>query len=442
MGLATFGPMHSQPSQPLDAGVPVCNAKLAADETHNLDRYDRSNIESDNSVDKCMSAKLSDDSDKLILEVKDCSTQLPVMCFNFGQFILAKDLNSNNSDDLSRKTFDEAFQRCFETGREIANKAQLDSYVTGGPITAPVVNGKYEFINLAQQGMFLAPQTARDIESYREWLSENSITDNPEFWIALKPQNGFPNSVPPKIVASNQDAHALYFSELGRLVYKKFNGPVGVNTGGSNQALMLVHNIKFKGAIKANTNQGSTQYNFLCMRANGEVFKSNSGSSNFSDGTAKCNASGGLFLPPTTPAGWAKAFALAAPFAPNYAFPDPESAGGAIWIAYQEDAGGNWDLPTDFYNFSPAYLPLKLSEPAIGAGLKADGSNAGGATKKLCLEQDKFVVIDGSSDCSDGSRKIEADQLKTSPAAKVFYIRWRESGSADSNAEVKLVGVN
>lgn len=438
LGLSTFGPMHRQPSQPLDAGVPECNANLTGASARTLAPYEPITSSNGNG---CVAARLDDTQDKLILEERDCSSNLPVMCFNFGTFFLARDLNTNNSDDLSLKSFNDSFRRCYETGRERANKATLDSYVVGGPMTAPTSGANYDFINIAQQGMFIAPQTTDDLRLYRKWLNDNSIA-NQEVWVALNSNYGHFKAAPPEMKNENNEVHALYFNQGNRLQYKKFQGGgQPFNPGGASKAMLLLHNIRYKGVVEANKNQGSKSFHFLCLDLGGEFFKSDTASSNWNDGIANCLASGGLFVPPVTAIHWAQALKLAAPFDERYAFPDPNSDEvGGVWIAYE--GNGPYHLPDMFFD-NPAYAKYKFLRDGLGTNKAvklSDGTGQGAASKALCVENGQIAVINKNNICSNGSRKIEITHLQSSPMLQMMYILWVEAGTTLN--KVQLVDIN
>ncbi|MCO4795254.1 MAG: hypothetical protein KC493_16165 [Bacteriovoracaceae bacterium] len=354
LGLETFGPMAKQPYQPLDSGIPECSMKEASSVVNDINPYKGSSKEGNGwsgDSKKCIAAKLSYDQSSLVYYAEDCSSSLPVMCFNYGKFLLARDI-SNGNESLSKVKFSDASARCFKMGLEKIPVAALDEYLGSTTLPMPKVNGRYEFINLAEQGLFISPQIQKDVKYYNEWRMQNGIGKDDKFWVNMEKDSG--NNMAagaPLMSAKSADKYGVYFDGNGVLIYRQYASDLGLRSISGDKGMILFHNIKFKGGVAVNpmnpmSGEDSRKFPFICRKNSApyELYKSDSTSNKQSDGFSICNNSGGKFLPPTTSLGWVKAMFLVSGNHRNYPFPDPKmtsvsSAKGA-WVGLLDKNDG------------------------------------------------------------------------------------------------------
>lgn len=357
LGLETFGPMSSQPYQPLDAGLPECSMKEGQSVIYDINPYSKSEKEGtgwNNTTKKCIAARLSYDQSSLIYSAEDCEVDMPVMCFNFGKYLLARDI-SNGNESLSKVKFSKASERCFKMGHERVPKASFDEYLGSG-LPMPVSNGQYSFVNLAEQGTFIAPQIQKDIKFYNEWRIQNGISKETKFWVNMKQDSG-KNMVAsvPFMSAGSNDKWGVYFDGNGILMYREYPSSLGLNSGSGDKGLLLFHHVKFKGAVGVQQDSPISgdegKFPFICRKNSVpyNLFLSLETSRKQTDGISACSKENGKFIPPSTPLGWVKAMFLIAENHRNYPFPDPMMTSRAsvkgAWVGLQnENDGKGWKL--------------------------------------------------------------------------------------------------
>ena len=412
-GLGTFGPMHTMPYQPIDAVIPECN--IHSEFHTNLFPYaDRGKFKKDFSKGQsdnfCVSAQLNSSTVGLNFSLELCSTRLPVMCFNFGQYLLAKDIQSGGRSELAKVAYAEANDRCFKMGHEITDAEKLNGFLQGArPTELPVNGSNYDFFNLATQGIFLAPQTEEDIAVFKKWVEniEGNHTQS-KFWVALKRDGlgGLSSRVPVISDTVNQHKHAVHFDgnkfdDEYKLLYNTFSG------GPSNQQNgvgILFHNIKFKG-VKVSGKTNRKALNFICREKAPpyKIFKSTGKSKNIDDGPKECSNNGGLFLPPFTALDWVKAMNEVENLSDKWPFPDPtpdpnfSSSQEAAWVAVEIEGtiGNRWKLlehdqvKTDFEN-TDEYEP-KPTDPFVV--LDGDGKYKNPFTVLLSSDLDENLTL-------------------------------------------------
>ena len=345
-GLGTFGPMSQMPSQPQDSSVPEChrfepNSRKVFDPLYNY----RFNVNNGDNSSKCIKAKVS--GERLIYEAENCNSSLPVMCYNFGKFRLAQNV-LGSGQGLSKVMHKDAIRRCFETGREVSSASDLQEFMGTSQINLPIKNGQVDFINLANQGSFIAPQLDSDFSQFQEWLRDSAFSaDRTWFWIAMSRDSKKSLGVLPPLIPAlgANDAHALYYSPARNLVSNSYSFGHGLTTDSGSNVFMLSHHIKFRGLIPVRKYNPSSntgrQFPFVCRKKSypGKIFISSMVSSAVRDGKEACGEQDGLFLPPNSLTQWIYTYNLLNPFHSNYSFPSP-SQGNAqsiplAWVALE-----------------------------------------------------------------------------------------------------------
>ena len=342
-GLGTFGPMLDQPPQPQDSQFPECHLYEAKMVRNSVLLSERDKLQNSSSH-RCVKAKLDERLGSLIYDTAPCHNNLPVMCYNFGTFLLARNTIGDRGG-LSRVSYDQARRRCFTTAREVSGVDELNQYLGVTSTTLPTNSqGDYDFVNLAQQGVFLAPQTRSDVDQFVKWTKTNGLGASEWFWVARYNEGqGHLRYLPifaPQL--RDNERHGLYFNSEGQIVYHEFPEQLNLLTSSEENATVLAHHIKFRGlypASKSNPANGR-KLKFLCRRKGvaGDLFLSNKASHKFSDGGQACLDDNGLFLPPTTPSQWIVALNLVNNFSPKYSFPKPKNVSlenvPMVWTAY------------------------------------------------------------------------------------------------------------
>lgn len=399
-GIGTFGPMDQMPYQPLDSTIPECSIYEPDSVVYN-DRAHLKNVYSSDwgTTGECVVASLDSSNGKFILETEDCNKELPVMCYGYGTFFLARDIVSGSST-YSVQKYKNASRRCFETSLEKADIARLDGYLGSKP-GLPIKGGVYDFFNLAHQGQFLAPQTSEDFKSYNDWRLENGIANSEKFWVALKKDGEKGVQSRPPVISKevSKNKHALYFDGNKRLGYQSFPHSVKHAKGESEYGALLYHNIKYKGLAYVKTEnpiEGGVDLRYLCRKANFpfSFFVSKGKDSKLSDGEAKCESESGIFLPPLTSYEWIKAMTLVEELSTLHPFPDPSNAGtpDPVWVALKYT--NNEESGLDFENVDIVKLKDKF----------------GDTTNYKPLASDTLVVLNGKGEYIDPYARVSSSE--------------------------------
>lgn len=414
-GLGTFGPMNKMPYQPLDAQIPECIAHDTQTTQYNHYPYLLNPTSINSSGQKCIAAELNSSKDGLEFKEESCASPLPVMCFGFGKYLLARDVASNGKLSLASKKYKDAAERCFQMGKEITDKARLDSYLGGVP-PLQVVGKNYEFYNITQQGMFIAPQSQDDISNFSQWVTEQGINPKTKFWVALKAdgQSSLSSKLPliPTFIDDKNDA--LYFDGNKVITYQNYPHKLPTPTTGAGYG-MLFHNVKYKGLrLFADYKPlGSTKSKFLCRRKfyPFEFFLSSNSSDSFSDGKSYCLDDGGYFLPPTTSNEWVISMMKIDPISTKHSFPEITSITDykefkMAWVAVKVDDVG---LDPEGINWQPVgHSEVTLLDNTDYPGYEADSSSY------VVISSDgKFVdpttKLDDPNDKNKGKKPLDLD---------------------------------
>jgi hypothetical protein len=386
-GVEVFGPMSAQPPEPLDGVVPECASQDSGERSRQV--YLPAQL-SQKDANRCVSFKMNGSTP--VLRLRDCSERLPVMCFAFGRFMPARELSKPGQFIFPEVAFGEAQRLCYEQGRENGLREDIVGMFRTNTVPNLAVelatlgrmigSGKsaYDIVNVSNQGLFIAPQSAR------QWNQLVAGQTNPqavyndtrypaiagkEFWIALRTtSSGHPAPEIPvsqsKIV--NRENYGIYWEPNGRPKVTEFRNPPlsDAVSSGTGVGVLLSH-IKHRGLAFASPSS-TVQRPVICRRSGSNsdfyVFRTATTSSNAAQ---VCRGSGGVFAAPTTPLGWAQAIRLLAQNAspnldhPLYPFPQPTNATGtplsplAAWVALEADVSGNsasgWRIPANHFIF-------------------------------------------------------------------------------------------
>ncbi|MBX2996656.1 MAG: prepilin-type N-terminal cleavage/methylation domain-containing protein [Bdellovibrionaceae bacterium] len=359
----TYGACHEQPAEPMDSRIPECAAGAYAKTTpvsiSSLDwnRGLSSPLAPATGDEMCVAASVSraaDGSVDLQLVSETCSSKLPVLCYQMGRFELAR----NTQQGIESSAYNQAPQACYNLSREILNdvpgfeamlkKAQGNTYQDSP--RPPLTGTTYDFNNHSLAGLFLAPQTADQLEMLKK------IKDLPnKIWIGFRRDiSGYVSAAPP-LAAPTQGSYLVYYDGPSTRFARR--SPLPLDTVGGD-AMVLAHSRDNYGLFPVNKTQSSA-LSFLCLRSTGTWFISSRTSTRVSDGASICQSDDGVFLPPMTPMHWAVALSKVAPVDPLYPWPALDSPRKAVWVALERRAGAtapyditSWEVMSD-YNPGP-----------------------------------------------------------------------------------------
>jgi len=379
-GLGTFGKMSQMPDQPLDSNIPECvvneskyliNDDLTFRESRNL---------SSTGSELCIRGKWNSVTNKIKYSNWPCSSNYPVMCYSYGSFMLAKDI-SGSSSSLSTKTNSLASLRCFQTSHESINQTKLTEALQIVPSGLSTLGSNYDYYNLANQGSFLAPQTSKDLNLFKNWCESNKSYCDNYFWTGLmKDGNNIISQVPVINDNINKENDAIYYeNNIKRLFYYKIIFDFKPEKITSKEVGLLFYNIKFKGVkwvnskkpYKDKNSKKTLKFKFLCKkRAYPYNFVISSGKSeNISDGKSICSGESAYFLPPMNPAQWTQTMLLVNSNDQNLPFPNPSTLDikNAVWVAVEKTSSLNSEVNWKIYKESD-FLPNYLDESSYKPG--------------------------------------------------------------------------
>lgn len=365
MGLEVFGDMSSQPPEPLDAGVPYC---AVADSSRSQQVYKPTGSPAITS-NSCLSYKQT--SSGGVLSWKNCSTALPVICFNNGSFAPARQFSNSTRFYFPAVMFNQAQDLCYQQSVEKGSVATLkelfNTYVVDAAsrnVSISAINKmsagapNYIFYNNTNQGLFIAPQTSTQWSQLASGLTNPKVVyadsqypdvSDKEFWIAMRSSaDGSPTPIPEVPVAkaggSNAYNYALYWGRDGRPLFREITN--SVSDAGSSGVGVLVYHLKYRGLVFSNSSFATRRALCRSKSLDGDYFLTGSVTTSASASTA-CESNGGVFAAPTTPLGWAKAFDLlvtgfdVGADQDVFTFPDPSGAIKSVWVALSGSSGGD-----------------------------------------------------------------------------------------------------
>ncbi len=407
-GLGAFGPIKDElddkgnlvsqglVDEPLDGTIPEC----ALPKNNSGGKYDLPDFKSSSSVGgsgDCVAIKLpSIDSfksfDSAQYEFKNCSNNLPVLCFGYGHYLPAIKLSSPTSKPtIFTGSFDKAKEACYKMGREIIKKTELGSYfnfwVPGLNLTDARVGeflefdlsssfsgdtSYFDYVNNANRGIFIAP--SYKIEEISKPLKEGYLKEfknggYTSAWVAMRKDGGGQviGSIPWAEVATSDAAIFKREAHPGHPFHPVFlKNTYTVPSSGTDT--ILTHNIQYKGVYNLPGGSGITG-KALCRKGPGDFVLSSSAVS-VKQAPGACTARGAKFLPPLSSLEWVKAMTLINENHEDYPFPDPGEdfsndhsffvsvnipATGA-WVALSKSTGKD-GKNTENWRLSDAYFP-------------------------------------------------------------------------------------
>lgn len=380
-GLGTFGKMDEMPNQPLDSIVPECSLKESSATVFGMNPYFKANKVGGNWADsskKCIAAKLNSTQDGFEYSAESCSEQLPVMCYNYGTFLLARDVTLA-SEQLAKVSFGNANDRCVLMGMETTPAQELRDFIGTPNLPFPVEGANFKYLNLAQQGFFLAPQLPQDYMDFNKWREERKISSDTKFWVAMKKDGNDFAVIPPAVSAKAETGRfAVFFDGRGSLTYRDYKFNLGLaGLSGTTYGAVLANHLKYKGLKAANENDpfgNGDQLKFLCRKKSYpfDLFISNQDSKEQNKGDMICASEGGVFAPPTSAVSWVKALTLVTPIHKRHAFPNPEINKAedveVVWVALK----GNSSDVTTFEPYNSSYLK-NIGDTSIYTPESVDG---------------------------------------------------------------------
>ena len=400
LGLDTFGPYASMPDEAYDSSVPECSVANSGSSLGLTPEAFRSPAAL--APDMCVAATIQSNSE-LKLETRPCNTALPVMCFNFGRYFLAENKFSGSAATLDFVTFDNANDRCANTGRNVVPVDKFVALFNQFAMTMPILedlpkksgdSSFYDFLDYGKQGIFLAPHSSSQeinaISFVKTKTQYASVVNGTQaFWVNLK--TGSNNRVYAPPVLANKPGRKGYVHYFSKQVspelheFRAMSAADELNTTADAKGVLMNHP-KVRGLIPVNEQvNGTKKMKFICRQKTfpHEVFISNGDSHKFSDGDNRCNLQNGIFAAPTSPWGWARSLILAEQNSEDLPFPEPLDSNGdpvspnitkyGVWVA-MEKVSGDWKP-----SLSPNFPPTPLPHPSGNSVLPV-------ASHKVCFE--------------------------------------------------------
>ena len=389
-GLGTFGPFKEEvlsaetghpttnflphlPDEPLDGQLPECTVS-------NNNTTPPSVSLTDSSLGKCIALNsretnnLTNFKSNTIYSAKNCTELLPVLCFMGGQYRpatkLVRKTDGQYELDVVTSDFKGAQKACMEMGRERGKAYDLGilllnmwSKFAGADFSSnpenmaestitelPSVNAsfslsdkedqqKYDFINNATRGMFLAPPSI-EVSYLTEKIKAQIIkanNKNTHWWVAMETDSGgLVMASPPWAEVTKAHPFALYFGKAqGNPITLVKDTSTLVNIASqslssSSPYLTLAYNQRWKGLYREKADEELT---FLCKDSAGKFFvkhdskgaiKSAGDENPYKKGHDICQGEGGTFQPPLHSHEWADAMLALNPNDEHLPFPDPK----------------------------------------------------------------------------------------------------------------------
>lgn len=375
-GLGTFGPLHKNafpptqladlnlqqqvlqglPDEALDSQLPECHITQSYTGS-DLPTNALKQVNSGGGTDSCLAVSASNVDDFTSLHSAqrqyhrvNCSTKQPVLCFINGHYVPAVEVNLNNAKQpltIVETNFAGAQEACFKMGQETGNMLNLiamlqevyrrDSSETelkrqSGRVQQNLVsasdNERFEFINNATRGIFLAP-----VDRTYSFVPNGQIRQvvtkilSKKMWVAIElDDGGSPVASLPWAGVAVDHPWAAFFNkdraDGSRLVLFEDTSQLQ----GSSSHFALHYNLRWKGVVPQSS---TTKTRFIC-------FKPNSGNSvegkyfittdegKLEDGVKICNQEGGFFIPPFSGDDWAHLMLSLNSNDEMYPFPDPD----------------------------------------------------------------------------------------------------------------------
>ncbi|MBQ49862.1 MAG: hypothetical protein CMP10_20945 [Zetaproteobacteria bacterium] len=381
IGLGTFGPMFEQPYQPVDSGTPEC---WVNEQKPSQNWYNKGSFRLSGNTNTFSGIMGSLSGNKMVFEDGDKDNELPVLCYNWGKFRLARKLQGSNWA-LRRGSFNQANKICFDMAEENINVQDLAGALPQG---SPVPPAQYK--NLANQGLFIGPQYSDDVRNLKQWMESKQISLSTKFWVAFVgySEPGAENQIlaqPPFISkAVTDEKFAIYHNDRGFLAAGIIEQKLRFEDSPDKYdgALLLYHGLKYKGVVRASESQ--EKYPFLCKNKQGKLYISEEKSKNPGYGSAICkgNFENAML---TTPRQWLDALYLVNKNQDNMPFPD-KSVGEPVWV-------------NSYIGAQQIVDKKEKSSSEDGSSSAEDGASP--------AEDGSSPAEDGSSPAEDGSSPAE-----------------------------------
>ena len=422
VGLGTFGPLyglskpeitaahltadqlvyHGLPDEALDSQVPECHSQTSSGQyKQDLPVQVRTKHQL-NPPCKGLAVEVSQMNDFKNLYNKryrtiQCNRRRPVLCFINGHYLPAVRINPKNVNQpvaIVHTDFASAENACKEMGRETGSLRNLGlmfekNYQASHPSTAIPqaartmnqlkshsalasalisANLKFNFVNNAARGMFLAPvnHVYSSLPGSR-WFKDIFAAlfkrgGSVKMWTAIELDGGgLPMASVPWAGAAKNDPFALFYHKA---VDKAVKRPVLLkdtqNFNASSSYFGVTYNIRWKGIFPvSDVNQNGR---FVCYKEGSVPSKSyyfvTKAVGPLNKAGEKCSAAGGVFVPPVSSADWVRVMLLLQGNDAHYPFPNPFPKTGELG-AKLDFTGRSHYMISKAVPYSWAYVALK-----------------------------------------------------------------------------------
>lgn len=452
VGQLTFGRLEDQPNEAADNGMPECAIQDGDSSLNKLDPFPKADF-SYPLANKCIAAKIQNGF--FSYSVENCEKTLPVLCYNYGTFMLAR--TNTATPSVKNLTAAQASRACYEIGNEQVQTQKLNEFFSTGLPPAeytsasrylaqlPQSGGNYQFNNNARQGIFLAPQLDwQKQDAARTLRNFQSFTGSDSFWVALRTDaTGEIVSQLPKLTnaqAQSSDRSAVFYRSNATpaiLSFPALSSNMRIAAAGEEKAFILFHHLQYKGVVEASKTQ-PRNFQFLCRRKTSPFgfFVTQNSSRQFSDGASICKSYGAEFVPPAAPLQWAQAMLALAPNGYQYGFPEPDFSMAidprGVWVGIENKSSTdksldvpsivlpNWGQGSDSRtiredgSFAPNHCPLKKITKKIKISSNPDSYRdvtkwVPDAGAKIICESEDGNYTSTNSACS--GRQVEYKNL-------------------------------
>ena len=435
--------------EPLDGQVPECAVENKYDEIRKIPSkiLELTTTNTNNSGCTAIAMGISDensftDFSKNAYNFTDCTEKLPVLCFVDGYYVPAMDIDKNNPNSPKRpitKDFASAHEACLKQGREIGSYQSLGFHLVHHNVingTGPNLQGgfnifdtiiakliekanasfnfndifgdsgtdqtdsskKFDFINNAERGMFLAPPPDHKVDfistSTQNIINALKNRGYNKIWIAMESDGDEAAiaSLPWALEAKNHPLSVYYGVREGDSAQRSFialndtddnrnditplkkavvdeNETVIRKADNNSKYFALIYDIRWRGILPV---QKETELPYVCKSiSTGQFFitlDENAPSSIKNQkgkpetGAAKCAAASGIFVPPESSMDWVKLMLELNPNDEHHPFPKPNATrswqNGTVWQDSKRSKDYLQGNETNKYNVGQAVYPI------------------------------------------------------------------------------------